>query len=416
MTLCIIFYRNMSSCDSYSFQSQSETSSFTESDNVNENKNEVPKNEFGNFQETYNWIECESVRFPGQTYFFNLRTQSSTWLRPVSKDVRLRRFNRKSKIYDNYSTSDVEIPSLLSSESEKENCEHIDNEQNGRTNKNSEILALLYYGTSMDFCNNNESQYCINYFNYAVKNLCNKGSDFHDSSFRKNIEDETGCDKSVDENLAIIASNFLEVELSTSDAELNLKENIVPANEDDTSATEKTVDYSTSSTDDEKKENDVCQDYIRPRLKRIRAQYLLKEKLKNGKRRKVKTKRIPLQEKKLQEIKIVREMYGTTTVSYDPVEPELPPGVKRRNLSDSSTTSSSGDEGYGKTVVSNNTEFLDINFHVANLSSKSSSSSCSNSSFSSSCSCSCSSCSSSTSNTTTNTLRANALTTEQSTQ
>nr|XP_012145474.1 PREDICTED: uncharacterized protein LOC105663088 isoform X2 [Megachile rotundata] len=376
MTLCIIFYRNMSSCDSYSFQSQSETSLFTESDNVNENKNEVPKNEFGNFQETYNWIECESVRFPGQTYFFNLRTQSSTWLRPVSKDVRLRRFNRKSKIYDNYSTSDVEIPSLLSSESEKENCEHIDNEQNGRTNKNSEILALLYYGT----------------------------------------KDETGCDKSVDENLAIIASNFLEVELSTSDAELNLKENIVPANEDDTSATEKTVDYSTSSTDDEKKENDVCQDYIRPRLKRIRAQYLLKEKLKNGKRRKVKTKRIPLQEKKLQEIKIVREMYGTTTVSYDPVEPELPPGVKRRNLSDSSTTSSSGDEGYGKTVVSNNTEFLDINFHVANLSSKSSSSSCSNSSFSSSCSCSCSSCSSSTSNTTTNTLRANALTTEQSTQ
>lgn len=71
--------------------------------------------------------------------------------------------------------------------------------------------------------------------------------------------------------------------------------------------------------------------------------------------------------------KIVCEMYGLKTINYEPVEMELPPGVKRTNLSDSSVTSSAT-KGTLAPIVPNNFEFANIGSGVKNLSSDSSSS------------------------------------------
>ncbi|XP_034186732.1 uncharacterized protein LOC117607297 [Osmia lignaria lignaria] len=380
----------MSSCDSYSFKSSDKLSVFDKTDNAKKSVNVDQKSEFGKYEETYNWVECESMQFPGKPYFFNLRTQNTTWIRPVSRHVQLQRFSRKSKIFDDNSTPEKEIPLILSSESEKDDWEYIDNEENNQSNKeiykNSEILARLYYGTKLNqFSNNDETLYFHDYFNYFVENLSNKDS----QGSHEVAEEETVCDKSALENSPIIISNFLDVELSVSEDALNIKENIEPSNEDNISLIEKPIIYSTSSSDEEKKENNMRENYIVPRLKKIKPLCLLKKSFKNAKRKKVAKKRIPLQEKKLQEVKIVREMYGTTTISYDPVEPELPPGVRKRNLSDSSS------EEENVRSVWNNSKLFNIDSYVANLSSKSSSSSSSNSSSSSSCSCTCSCCSSS---------------------
>ena len=59
------------------------------------NFNSDQHSEFGNFQETYDWIECKSIHFPGKIYFFNLRTRRSTWSRPVPKDVQLQHYPKK---------------------------------------------------------------------------------------------------------------------------------------------------------------------------------------------------------------------------------------------------------------------------------------------------------------------------------
>lgn len=84
-------------------RSDSDAFFFVKSYNVSDNsdrrclvEDNLEKNEFGKFQDTRDWVECESTSCPGNMYFFNLRTKCSTWTRPVSRNVQLQRFPRKA--------------------------------------------------------------------------------------------------------------------------------------------------------------------------------------------------------------------------------------------------------------------------------------------------------------------------------
>lgn len=57
--------------------------------------NNIQNNEFGKFQDIYNWIECDSTHYPRKKYYFNLRTLRSMWIRLV-KNVWLPHFYKKS--------------------------------------------------------------------------------------------------------------------------------------------------------------------------------------------------------------------------------------------------------------------------------------------------------------------------------
>lgn len=70
-----------------------ENNSVSDREQCLRNKN-VDSSVFGSYNNTYDWVECESTSFPGTVYYFNLRTLCTTWTRPVSRHVPLQRFQR----------------------------------------------------------------------------------------------------------------------------------------------------------------------------------------------------------------------------------------------------------------------------------------------------------------------------------
>ncbi|XP_066581567.1 uncharacterized protein [Prorops nasuta] len=57
-------------------------------------KNNKCLSKFGQFEDNYGWIMCESKSFPGKMYYFNINTNCTTWVRPVSKKICLPTFSK----------------------------------------------------------------------------------------------------------------------------------------------------------------------------------------------------------------------------------------------------------------------------------------------------------------------------------
>ncbi|XP_076643596.1 uncharacterized protein LOC143353878 [Halictus rubicundus] len=359
--------------------------------------------EFGNFQDTGDWVECESKSFPGRTYFFNMRTLCTTWSRPVSRDVTLPRYRERLRIYDKNFTHDIDNqPTIVSSESEDNRRLPITKSGHNLRRSPSEIIAWLYHGSdiNMNRCfNDDQSDYRDSFVSDTLKVLCNEEdprSVYKESAFyevgdhfltNKYEFDKIRILNGVVQNVAPTA-DYLEVKLSTSnDAIKTAERNGPPTNKDDDSLiVEKRTGYFSSSSENCRSAV-LVPNYFAPRLPRIKSKYLLKEKLRVGRKRTVSKKKSVRKTPR----KIICEMYGTKTINYDPIELDLPPGVKRTNLSDSSATSSLWREEHAKTPVDlANFQLADLGLRPYNLSSDSTtSSSCS--------SCTCSSTSSDTS-------------------
>lgn len=43
--------------------------------------------EFGEFEDNYGWIQCQSKSFPDRVYYYNTRSGCNTWYRPVSRSI-----------------------------------------------------------------------------------------------------------------------------------------------------------------------------------------------------------------------------------------------------------------------------------------------------------------------------------------
>ncbi|XP_043519042.1 uncharacterized protein LOC122533439 [Frieseomelitta varia] len=325
--------------------------------------------EFGNFQETYDWIECKSIQFPGKVYFFNLRTRYSTWFRPVPRDVQLQHYDKKPKTYNNDFASDVDNSIILSSEDEKKSDNYMNNKKvvnkkhvitrkvkkkmyKKGTCENSKIFTRSPYElrptTAINYSNNNEyfdNMNCISK-DLHIKNNYSKLQDF---CFR-----EKGIYNHFNKSIVLNShkSSILENKM------IVIKKNEQSPNKNDNFISTLNVQNITSS----------C---------------LLKEKSQKNQNAK-KCKETQLKESKLESSKIIGEMYDK--VNYDSVKLKLPPGVKITKLSDSSTTLSSWHDGDRNVqlAVPNNFEIPNANLHI-NLSESDSSST----------SCSCSTCSTS---------------------
>ncbi|XP_076754843.1 uncharacterized protein LOC143425726 [Xylocopa sonorina] len=356
-----------------------------ESESTNQGNGQ--ESEFGNFQDTYNWVECESTSIPGNVYFYNLRTQCSTWTRPVESHVQLQKFKRNSKIYDNNFTPDTDnLLMIVSSDSEDGKC--YEDKEIERTSKNLEILRRLYYTVDINSNDHNDDEYLTDNSNCVVKNIFARNN--LSKLTKINNFNEKWIYKSL--NSPIMISKFLETELHIpeNDSEnIEKNEQLISENE---SIKENYVSYSSS---DEEKENDVVENLAVPRLKKIKPNCLLNKTLQYSKKKKNMRKRTLPEKTKLKPKKIICEMYGTKTINYDSIDPldfrpNLLPGVKTTNLSDSSITSSVRQAADEEPAGFKNFEIPNLNFQL-NLSSESSSSSCS--------SRSCSTCSSSSSDT-----------------
>ncbi|CAL7952382.1 unnamed protein product [Xylocopa violacea] len=322
------------------------------------------------------------------------RTQCSTWTRPVEDHVQLQKFKRKLNIYDNHFTSDLDdLLMIVSSESEDDDCN--EDKKNERASKNLEILRRLYYNTDINFDDYSDDEYLANDSNCIVKNIFARNN--HSEWTKNNNSKEKWIYKSL--NSPIMISKFLETELRIPENDLGNTERKEQSISDDESINENCVPYSSS---DEEKENDVVENLAVLRLKKIKPDCLLNGTSQYSKKRKNVKKRTLPEKPKLKPRKIICEMYGTKTINYDSIEPDfrpnLLPGVKTTNLSDSSITSSVRQAADEEPVSFNNLEIPNSNFQL-NLSSESSSSSSSSSTSSSCSTCSSSSSSSDTSST-----------------
>nr|XP_033338743.1 uncharacterized protein LOC117227532 [Megalopta genalis] len=338
---------------------------------------------FGKFQETTNWVECESRSYPNRTYFFNLRSLCSTWTRPVSRHIKLQRFPNV-KLQNQIVTDDIDNQPIMIVSSESED----DGKSNFRKSK-KEIFAWLYHGVDIHDRINDDQTNCTNSLVPDTMNeqdsLLANESAFYEIGYHFVASND--CDKIQISKAALEdvtnTLDFLEVNFSTSDnaTEIvgNNRQPTADDNNDDSSIVEKCIAYSTSSSEG-CGSRELVENYYAPRLQKIRSKHLLKEK--RGTKRKGGVSQVKRIRKKPR--KIVSGMCGTTTINRDPLELNMPPDVKVTNLSDSSTS----------TFICRNatpsvpakTRFPDIVIGEVNLSSDSSSSS--------SCT-SCSSCSTS---------------------
>ncbi|CAK9831929.1 hypothetical protein ANTRET_LOCUS8842 [Anthophora retusa] len=309
------------------------------------------QSEFGNFQETYNWVECVSRSFPEQVYFFNLRTRCTTWIRPVSENVQLQRFNRSSNIYNNNFTSgldDTDMPLMtISSGSER---------STSYDNKTCPTLKIVKKSPS-DASSNSKTTKSSKVITHSYKNLIKLSNNSHGSSKENNSSE--GNKRCRNFNL-VRATAHKSIEPKTrptdvtgADKQLTRKDNL----------------------NKKEKENGIVRNGSAVRCDAIKPSNLPAGKAVSKKQH------MQPKEEKLKPRPTIREMYGSKTISYDFIDREQLPGVKTTCLSESSVASSLQQPDKPKSIIEDCYEFFGVKSQV-NLSSTSSSSNCSCSSFS----------------------------------
>ncbi|XP_053972205.1 uncharacterized protein LOC128872994 [Hylaeus volcanicus] len=381
-----------SSSDSQCSVSSSSLDDSSISDCQESSSNNAEKSVFGQFQDTRNWIECESKSIPGRIYFFNLRTLCSTWVRPVSKNVQLQRFYSQSRVYDNVMPDVGDPPMCTLSENEGGYSRRGDSlpriYKKHRKSADKEIFAYLHYGVNIENPFDSKTAYFKRYYEQTSSGSSKStffDVDQHFLTPNKDFDKIRIFKNDIREALepSIQTADFLQVEISSSENDQEITTfNESMGNEDENSS-------ETSDADE------GAGNYVAPRLQRIESKHLLQTKIRRKRTSKCLTENKPTVSKRpkrqIQTIrksmsnKIICEMYGTKTINYDLVE-TLPPNVIRSNLSDSSAASSSWQKDLDKPTVLKNIEFNDMNFNAKNLSSTSSSSSSSSSSSCSTCS------------------------------
>ncbi|XP_046820581.1 uncharacterized protein DDB_G0283697-like isoform X2 [Vespa crabro] len=364
---------------------------FTQIDNKHEKDSKRSKffnnnvRSFGDHVDNYDWVKCKSKSIPGKTYYFNLRSGCSTWYRPISRYIDIPYYSKKMSLkkIQCYLSS----PSLLVSDSynevsslsiklKKENhhkkwileepC------STSKSNKNSNFARF----SSRECINDNERKTLSNnsqsndtyYYNddnhLPIKNEMNyNDSDLNNDSIIINndstfidVTNYLQCELSSEDNDIEVTS----VELNSTKMKLKIKNNDIDINADRTK---------------ELSENDVNEknEYVDVRETRRRLASHLRNNI-NHRKDISSSKRIKLkrdQRKTMRKIvlrtndstdnnkmlmrkpeRIICNMYGVTTVNYDEVS-ELPPNVKRSNLSDSTSIVSSSTSSSFSTTEEN---------------------------------------------------------------
>ncbi|XP_077280902.1 uncharacterized protein LOC143907798 [Temnothorax americanus] len=324
--------------------------------------------EFGEFVDNYGWIQCRSKTYPDRAYYHNTRSGCNTWCRPVSRRidipfVTVRRANWTGDILE--SATDLELMSVSDDEKgskpsgQVSGSDHSDH--NGSLIDVSDIIARYYYAPQMNTIPSDPStddEYASE--RYGEKERADESDENNNVGDSKEVRSP------------LYAANFLETEFFVGKGVVNTEgtSNVPPF-----------------------RANRVA--YGIPRLKRISLECQLIKPSRT---------RVPKTREESGPRKIVSDMYGVRTVSYDlpePAEACAAIGVKTTTLSASDESDASVPPSpSSKRMRSFESECRDIakNLRQPLLSESSTSPSSrsdttSSSSRSRSCSCSCSSCS-----------------------
>ncbi|CAK9815334.1 hypothetical protein ANTQUA_LOCUS8389 [Anthophora quadrimaculata] len=308
--------------------------------------NDGQQSEFGNFQETYNWVECVSRSFPEKVYFFNLRTRCSTWVRPVSENIQLQRFNGGSNVYNNNFTSgldDTDIALMTISSGSEESIIY--------DNKTCPTLKIVKK-TPSDASSNSKTAKSSKVITHSYNNLIKLSNNSHGSS--KESNSSKGNNRCRNFNLTnataheLIEPRTRPTDVTNADKQLTGKDNL----------------------NKKERKNGIVRNGSAVRCAAITPSNLPAGKAISKKQH------MPPKEEKLKPRPTIREMYGSKTISYDFIDREQPPGVKTTCLSESSVASSFRQPDKPKSMIEDCYEFFGVKSQV-NLSSTSSSSSCS---------------------------------------
>lgn len=290
-------------------------------------------------------------------------------------------------IYRNNLTSDLDDPSIgVSSESEDD-----DESENSEGRFSMKIARKNYQIFSRFFCFAKTFDYPDdNDYNYILNSFCalNNFSELCFRSRLKRFRDSLGQnDKSKKIEISAWTDSLANV---SNPSKIKLR-----APKNDSAFERKNVRPIRTTSSDQTKGSRIVINYSSTRMQKINPGCLLEKVTAKNRRNKRTNKEnpTPLTKEKLKVKPIICEMYGTRTFNYDNIEPELPPGVKSTNLSDSSVSSVFYQIDSIKPDISNSFELPNANFNV-DLSSASSASSTSSSS-----TCSCSTCCSTSSDT-----------------
>ncbi|XP_070156438.1 uncharacterized protein [Polyergus mexicanus] len=350
---------------------------------IDENRNDESTScsvrEFGDFVDNHGWIQCRSKSYPGRDYFYNTHSGCNTWYRPISRYVNIPFISiRRMYHQDDVSANNIELLSV--SDNENEPAAKRDGDKS--LTPVPDVIARCYYTPHVDLtsdaddsCSSSIEGFASEY--HYKKEQIDKNNNDEDIADEKS-DSETGC-------TTLCATNFLETEFFVGENEVNMEKinRIFDSSTND--------DISSATTQSPSAQRFV---YDVPRLKKISFEDQL-----------IKPRRTRVSNHVARgPRKIICDMYGVRTISYDlptPDQVRAEVGVKTSTLSESDSDVSEPPLQDAKTTLSFESEWRDIekNLHQPLLSDPSSSPSSrsdTNSSATSwstsSTACSCSSC------------------------
>ncbi|XP_024870762.1 uncharacterized protein DDB_G0271670-like [Temnothorax curvispinosus] len=357
--------------------------------------------EFGEFVDNYGWIQCRSKTYPDRVYYHNTRSGCNTWCRPVSRcidipSVTVRRANCTGDILE--SATDLELMSVSDDEKGSKPSGQVSASDHSDHNRSlidvSDIIARYYYTPQMNPIPSNPSTDDSRTSSDEYASECYEKKDRADESDESDENNNVGDSKEV--RSPLYAANFLETEFFVGKGVVNTE---------GTSRIFNSLLKENASNVPPFRANRVV--YGMPRLKRISLECQL---IKPRRTRVPKTREEPGPRK------IISDMYGVRTISYDLPEPAqacAAMGVKTTTLSASDDSDESVPPSpSSKRMRSFESEYRDIAKNLrqpllsesssspssrsdttSSSTSRSTNTSTSSSTSSSSCSCSCSSCS-----------------------
>lgn len=80
-------YSSSSNSSNNSYSSSSSSSDSSSSSHVFALKSQCPVRQFGEFEENYGWIQCQSKSYPDRMYYHNMHSGCNTWYRPISRYI-----------------------------------------------------------------------------------------------------------------------------------------------------------------------------------------------------------------------------------------------------------------------------------------------------------------------------------------
>ncbi|EZA59851.1 uncharacterized protein LOC105274893 isoform X1 [Ooceraea biroi] len=257
----------------------------------------VRVHEFGKFQDNHGWVQCQSKTYPDRVYFYNTNSRCSTWYRPISRYVDIPSMKRRVTSSDDITMDELELMSVS------------DNEQPAKRNGDKSLITasksiMARYYTSWLASISDDS--CETFATTRTNESLDRETDSMSDQSRK----PRGRTREENNNSSDNYNDNAKGKVDVESAALPIFESSELDNDD---AAEAPLAPSRHS----------CVMHGVPRLMKINLEHQVvgpvrKIRAVRKPRRVTTCERVP----KLEERKIISDVYGVKTISYDLPDPE----------------------------------------------------------------------------------------------